>query len=102
MKMELGGREYTLKYTFNSFRYMEDFDLGELAELENKPFKMVRILHTLLLGAMNYDPKKVYNSEQVSQVLNVYLEDNNPVELIENLVELMGESSFFRNLQKNQ
>lgn len=100
--MELIYKEEVLelKYTFNSFRYMEELDLGELAELERKPFKMISIGETLLLGALNYNPKVKYTPQMVSEIMEEEVNNGNMVELIGNLVELLQESSFFKNLQK--
>lgn len=102
MNVEFKGKELELKYTFNSFRYMEDFDLSELEELETKPFKMIKVSQSLLSGALNYDPKRFYDDNKVLEILENEVENGDIMQLLENLVELLQNSSFFKNLQQEK
>ena len=100
MIIEIKGKDVELKYTFNSFKFMEDLDLGELEELERKPFKMISITQTLLLGALNNHPSVKYSDKEVSEIFENQVEGGSIVELLESLIELLQESSFFKNLQQ--
>lgn len=102
MKITIKKKEYDLKFTFNSFKYMEDFDLQEIALLERKPFKMIPITEQLLIGALNNDPKKVVLESDVSEYLETVMEEGNITELLEELMDLLQNSSFFKNLQESK
>ena len=41
MVITVGGKDYEVKYTFNSFQYMEDFDIEAFEQAEKKPFKLI-------------------------------------------------------------
>lgn len=101
MVINYKDKEIQLKYTFNSFKYMEDVNLGDLEGLEQTPFRLVGILQGLLLGALNNDPKVYYTPIQVDEILENIIEDedSNLAETLEGLVELLKESSFFKSLQ---
>lgn len=101
MVIEIGGKEVELKYTYNSFRYMEELDIRELMNLDRKPFKLIRISENLLLGAVNNNPKQVIKYEDVSKYIQNEFENGNINDLLESLMVLLEESSFFQNLQKN-
>ena len=102
MEIKYKGKVLPLKYTFNSFKYMEDLDLGILSELDEKPFKIVGMTLTLLMGAMNYRPKIQYDEEQAYEVLESISDEGNMVELLEFLIGELEKSSFFKNLQEKQ
>lgn len=102
MNIKINEQELELQYTFNSFKYMEDFNLNDLAEAEEKPFKLAKVVEILLLGALNYNPKVVYTRETVAEILNDYVVENSLTDLLEQLMKLMEDSSFFKSLQKNQ
>lgn len=99
MSINIQGKDIELKYTYNSFRYMEDLDLDEMATLESTPFKLIGVLETLLLGAVNHNPKVVVTPNQVAEYMNDNYEDIDIMELMNNLMEKLEESSFFQNLQ---
>lgn len=101
MVITIGGKEVELKYTYHSFRYMEELDIEELMSLDKKPFKLIRISENLLLGAVNNDPKQVIKYEDVSKYIQNEFENGNINDLLESLMVLLEESSFFQNLQKN-
>lgn len=94
------GQSILLKYTFNSFMYMEDLDLSEIEHLEQKPFKIIPLLETLLVGAINNDKKNYFSKEAVTEWLSEYMETDSISKLLENLMGLLTTSSFFVSLQK--
>jgi hypothetical protein len=104
MKISIKNKEVELKFTFNSFKYMQDFDITMTQDLETKPFRVLPLLETLLLGAVNSNPKVRFTVEDVQKFLEEYIEnsdeENSLSGLIENLMELLEASSFFKSLQK--
>ena len=100
MKIMIGKKEHELKYTFNSFKYMENFDLEDINDLQRKPFKMISITEQLLIGALNHDPKKVVMVSDISEYLESVMEEGSITDLLEELMDLLQNSSFFKNLQK--
>lgn len=99
MNVTIGNKEYELKYTFNSFRYMEEFDVGELQMIETKPFKIIPILRILLHGAVNHNPKQKVSIDNVDAFLEEYSETGDIGDLLEELINLLEESNFFKSLQ---
>lgn len=96
------GKEYDLKYTFNSFKYMQDLDLSALEELEHRPFMVAPVLEMLLLGAVNHNAKQKVKEEDILYFLDEFTEkeDSSIVELLETLMKLLQSSGFFKSLQK--
>lgn len=101
MKMQYKDEILNLEYTFNSFRFMEELDLSELSKLDRKPFKMVGIAQILLIGALNHNPKVIFDDIKVMEILEVKSNEGKLFELLEKLIELLQESSFFKNLQES-
>lgn len=93
-------KEYELKYTYNSFRYMEEFDIEDLNIVESKPFKIIPIVMTLLTGALNYNPNKPVKLALVNEILEDVIENGNIQELFTDLIDCLQDSNFFKNLQK--
>lgn len=102
MKITVGKKNYELKFTFNSFKYMDDFNLAEVDEIQSKPFKMIKVLNQLMFGAMNHDRKVFYTAEQCEEVVEKYAEEGSLIELFEKLSGSLTESGFFKNLQQTQ
>lgn len=100
MKLTIKEKEYELKFTFNSFRFMEDFNFSELEEVQHKPFKLIGVTSQLLLGALNHNRDEYYSQDDVEELMENILEENSIAELLNDLVELLQESSFFKSLQK--
>ena len=100
MEIEFGKKKVDLKFTFNSFKYMENFDLRELAEIEVKPFKIISLSQQLLLGASNCDKSVKVSPLEVERYIEKAVEEEKLTELVEFLVEELKESSFFKLLQK--
>lgn len=104
MTVNIKGIEKELLFTFNSFRYMGDFDIAKLQEIENKPFLIIQIAEELLVGAVNSDPRVKFSKAEVTDFLEAFMEseDGDIVELLEELVKALEDSSFFKKLQKKQ
>lgn len=102
MNITIGKKKYTLAYTFNSFKYMEDFDLSKLQEMQSKPFMSLNVLSDLFYGALNYDRKNFVSRDETDELLEKYLEqeDADFVKLIEDLINMLTETAFFKNLQQ--
>ena len=99
MNIKVDGKEIELEYSFNSFKYMEDFNVLELQEIESKPFKVLKIVSQLLFGAMNHNPKAFYSFEQVDAVVEQISMDGMLTDSITELVALLEASDFFKALQ---
>lgn len=97
--IKMGTRSVELKYTFNSFKYMEDLDMSVMAEIDRKPFKILFLAETLLLGAVNHNPKDFYSPDFVRDYLETLMETGSLMDLIEQLMTLLQESNFFKSLQ---
>lgn len=99
--VKIKSKEYDLKYTFNSFKYMSDFEFSGLEDLDKKPFKIIPIVENLLFGAVNHDPKYIVKLQDVQSYLENYVIDGgNIVSLLEELLASLQESNFFKALQK--
>lgn len=100
MVIKVRNEEVELKFTFNSFKYMRDFDMGAIQNIENKPFELIPVLETLLLGAVNSSPKMKFSLLDVEAFLEEYIEEHSVSVLLNDLMELLQESSFFKSLQR--
>lgn len=98
--IKVRNEEVELKFTFNSFKYMKEFDMGAIENVEKKPFEIIPILEILILGALNNSPKKKYTETDVENFLEEFIEEGSIVELLNQLMELLQESSFFKSLQR--
>lgn len=97
--INVNGTDVKLEYTYNSFKYMQDFDMGVLDNISNKPFKSIGICEELLFGALNHDKSKFYSFDVVSEIVEKSIEDGNFAELLSALMETLKDSDFFMNLQ---
>jgi len=100
MIIQISGQSKELKFTFNSFKHMGEFDIKELQTIEQYPFKVIPIVTMLLMGALNSDRKTVFTVNQVEDFLEQYMEENSIMELLEELMNKLQESGFFKSLQK--
>lgn len=102
--MEIKHNEEILKleYSFNSFKFMEELNMEDLSELDIKPFKMIGIAEILLTGALNHNPKVIYNEVMINDILVNITNEGKLVELLEHLIDKLQESSFFKSLQKTE
>ena len=103
MVIAVGGKGYEVKYTFNSFQYMEDFDIGAFEQAEQKPFKLITTAGILLNGGLNHDPKVRYKEATVNVLLNEYVKEGGQLPtLLNEMVEELQESDFFKSLQATE
>ena len=100
--IKIGKHEIEPKYTFNSFKYMEEFNAKDFEELESKPFKIIGVLRMLLMGAVNHNPKVKIREDEVDVFLESFMADGDVPALMGELMELLQESSFFKSLQKSE
>ena len=100
MVIKLKDKEVELKFTFNSFKYMRDFDMSKMNDVESRPFEIIPVIEALLLGAMNNSPKLKFSAVEVDEFLEEFLEEGSVVDLLNELMELLQESSFFKSLQR--
>ena len=100
MEIKIKGRTQELKFTFNSFKYMEDMNFGEMEDFEKYPIKFAGMVKNLLLGAVNNNPRNLYSESDVMMFLEDYCEENDLGKFAEELFSLLSESSFFKSLQR--
>lgn len=101
MEIKIKGKVRDLKYSFNSFRYMEDFNIEEVNTLDRTPFKIARITETMFRGALNHNPKDLVSDEDILKTLEKLSDEGELVKLFEHLSELLEKSAFFQSLQEN-
>ena len=100
MTFKIKGKEVEIKYTFNSFKYMQDFDLTVLEVLDAKPFMAIPVIEKLLLGGLNWSPKKNYGLIEIDKALEEFCEEGDLSELMAGLMEELQTSPFFKALQR--
>lgn len=98
--IKINGKDVELKFTFNSFKYMQDFDAKDFENAESNPFLIAKELEVLVMGAANNSPKFKVKEEDVQEFLEEYVSENDPADLLTELMEKLQESSFFKSLQK--
>ena len=102
MNIKIKEKDYKVEFTFNSFKYLDEFDISTIEEMQTKPFKIIGVTEQLLFGALNNNPKVVVTLDVVDEYLEEVLENGDISELLNTLMELLQESNFFKNLQKKQ
>lgn len=100
--IKIGKKEVDLQYTFNSFKYMQEFDINALVEAETKPFKILGILEIMLMGALNNNPKIKISEIEVQNYIETSTEDGAISDLLEILMDKLQKSTFFKMLQKTK
>lgn len=100
MNIKIKGKEVELKYGFNSFNYMRELDMSIMQELDRKPFMVLDMVETLLMGAVNHNPKVKYNIYDVQDAIEDFMEEGSLPELLEYLMTILQDSNFFKSLQK--
>lgn len=98
--IKLYGKEHEMKFSFNSFKYMKEFNFKDLETLEDNPFKLATMLQTLLVGALNSNPRIKVPEEQVVSYLEEFSKDGDLSDLLSELLDILQESNFFKSLQK--
>lgn len=101
-KINIDGIDYILKFTFNSAKYLDEFEVSQ--DFEKYPMKVFKMLSNLFYGAMNWANDKKYTHEECDMLLEKYLEsdDSNPSDFLTSLFELLQESNFFKKLLKTE
>lgn len=101
MDIEINGIIHNAQFTFNSFKYMENFNLADLKTIEDTPFKVVPFLENLLMGALNSNPRTRVALADVDDYLDNLIESGGSLsDLMDELLNLLEESNFFKSLQK--
>ncbi len=102
-KIKVSNKEYILKYTFNSFRYMEDICISD--DLDNYPFRAFSIVEGMMLGALNWTPNKLFTKEDAQNIITEYLDQNEDItiqDLMMMLQEEIHSSNFFKSTPTTQ
>ncbi len=100
MTFDVRGTQVELKFTFNSFKYLEDFDVTVMSEIQFKPFKLLSVAEMLLRGALNHDHKFHVSDSEVAEILENASNDGTIGELITELMNKLQDSDFFKSLQR--
>lgn len=101
MTIKIKNKDIDLKFTFNSFLFMEEFDISVINELETKPFKLIPVVRTLLFGAVNHNPDEMFSIIDVSKAMGDYINNGGDLKtLMEELWTQLETSDFFKSLQK--
>lgn len=100
-QITIDKKVYVLDYTFNSIRYMDNLNFNELQNIEETPFKFYTFTAKLFHGALNWNSKKFFSEDEAYALLEKYFEENpdKSKTLIEDLLNMLQESNFFKNLQ---
>lgn len=100
--VKIKNKEYELKFTFNSFKYMKELNLKDIEDFESNPIKIACMLEIMLLGAVNANPNKPVKESELQEYLEEYFneETSDVTALFEELMILLQESSFFKSLQR--
>jgi hypothetical protein len=98
----INGKEMELEFTYNSTKYLSDFDLTLFEQMESKPFKALDAVTGLLYASMNSNKAVKVSLDEVDDVVESAVNEGKFGELLEELVTKLQESAFFQSLQKNQ
>ena len=96
------GKEMELGFSYNSTKYLSDFDLTLFEQMESKPFKSLELVSGLLYASMNANKAVKVSLDEVDAVVETAVEEGKFGELLEELVLKLQESAFFQSLQKSQ
>lgn len=99
-KLKTSKEDYIVQFTFNSFKYMEDIEISN--EIERYPFKAITYACKLLLGGLNWNPKKLYDSENVHEIIEDYLNFNDDATIETLLSSILAELESSNFFKKNQ
>lgn len=100
MTITINNKVVELKFSFNSFKYMENFSMTEVSDIDKYPFKVIRLTEELLYGAVNNSRKLQFSKEDVGVFLEEYASEHSMLELLTVLMGELEDSSFFKNLQE--
>lgn len=99
-KLKTSNEDYVVQFTFNSFRYMEDIEIS--SNIDQFPFKAITYATKLLLGGLNWNPKKIYDLEDAQNILEDYLnynKDGTIETILTSLLKELESSNFFKKSQ---
>lgn len=100
-KINVNNTDYILKFTFNSFKFIDDLELG--TDYSQFPLKTMTLTYKLLYGALNWARDKYYNEDDVDAIFEGYLQEDGDVQLLmKNLISMLNETNFFKALQKKE
>ena len=102
MEIVMNGTTREVKFTYNSFKYLEEFSFKEIGELEDKPFKLIAIVRQLLIGGLNHDPKILVRPIEVDKYVEEITEDGTIAEMLEPIIKELENSGFFKALQSKE
>ncbi len=103
IKIKSATKEYDATFTFNSFRYMQDFDVSVFDDIDQKPFKIIGVLDQLLSGALNYNKSIKVSHQEVEECIEYIFENGDAVDTITELMtELEGCNFFSKALQQKK
>ena len=97
--IKVGTATMNVEFSFNSFRYMQDFDMGKFAEMGDKPFMIIGIIEDLLRGALNHDRKVIVTDDELMDITEEIVTSGGTTDVLETLMSALEESDFFKSLQ---
>lgn len=100
MMIKIKDKDVELKFVYNSFKYMENLDLGKLDQVENKPFMLIDVTEQLLYGAVNNNPDVHISLSDVQEYVEAVMNEGSFGALYSDLLKLLEDSSFFKSLQQ--
>lgn len=100
IKLKINNTDYILKFTFNSVKLLDNFEAN--TDLEKYPMRLFTMLSELFYAGMNWANDVKYTHDETDKILEMYLEENEPVKLLTDLMELMNNSNFFKKLLKTE
>ena len=100
--INIKGKDLEIKFTYNSMKYMQEFDITSFAEVEHKPFKAIALIRELLFAGLNHDPKVVIGEITIDEYIESSIEEGKFQELMEEVINKLNESDFFQSLQKTK
>ena len=99
MNINYKDKEIELKFTYNSFRYMEDLDINRLEQMDSNIFSMIGVSRDLLIGAINKEPSEKYTYADVDAILEPLTDSGEIVDFFREIFELLSNSGFLSRLR---
>lgn len=100
MEVKVRDSVEQIKFTYNSFKYMKDFNIRSLEEISEKPFMMIQLCGQILLGGINHDRNKVYSLTDVDDIIERSVSNGTFTKMFTELVNVLTECDFFKSLQQ--
>lgn len=98
MEIKIAGKTKELRFSYNSFKYLEDFDISVVEDMEKKPFKLMRLTKELLFAACNHEKKDYIDMTFVEAYVENSFNERKLSGFFEELFSLLTESPFFPEL----